>query len=117
MQSLPVLVALAALSASHFTAADAASKETQRSEMVRYADLDLNSTAGATTRYHRPRHAAADVCTEPTGGAEFAALPLFKHCVNRALSEAVATVDQPVVTAYAQAQGVDLAPHKNAQPN
>jgi UrcA family protein len=117
MKNLPVFMALAALSAGHFTAAHAAGNETQRSETVRYADLNLDSTAGASTLYQRLRHAAADVCTELTGDAEFAALPLYRYCLTRALSDAVATVNHPVVTAYAQTQGVELAPRKSSQPN
>jgi UrcA family protein len=89
----------------------------QRTETVRYADLDLNNHDGAVTLFRRLHSAAVDVCTEPTDASDPAALPLYQRCVDHAMGEAVSAVDQPGLTAYAQAHGVGLLARARARGN
>lgn len=64
---------------------------------VSYADLNLNSDAGISVLYKRLRHAARQVCgdwdtTSLSRGLATAA------CINKAMSEAVAQVNSPMLT-------------------
>lgn len=64
---------------------------------VRYGDLDLTSSAGAAALYQRIQGAARLAC-----GYEdhrLARLPYVNHCNNSAISDAVATVNSPLLTA------------------
>ena len=68
-----------------------------RSVTVRYADLDLSTSAGATTLYHRIRGAAKEVCG--TGGTSLVEIAQWHRCVKDAVSDAVHTVNSPQLTA------------------
>jgi UrcA family protein len=64
---------------------------------VNYADLNVNTAAGATILYQRIRHAADQVCPtfiERDLNSETAA----KACKARAIGEAVAAVNAPALT-------------------
>jgi UrcA family protein len=116
MRHLPIL-AFAAFAACPLLAAHAESTATRRTETVRYADLDLNNHEGAVTLFRRLHNAAADVCTSPADDTGHAAVPLYQRCVDHALGDAVSAVDQPALTAYAQAHGVPMPPRSGARPN
>jgi UrcA family protein len=64
---------------------------------VNYADLDLNSSAGASVLYHRIRAAADRVCTTP-GVRDLAEVARKEACMNRAVAEAVVSADSPRLT-------------------
>jgi UrcA family protein len=93
-RTFALVSALAVLGAS-----PALADETVRSVKVSYADLDLNTQAGAATLYGRIRAAAKQVC----GPDEWAyGHSTFKRCFNQALGNAVAKVNNPQLTALHQ---------------
>ena len=69
---------------------------------VRFADLDVTRTAGAAALYGRLTTAAKTVCA-PLEGRDLGSVARFGECVERAISAAVAKVDQPALTRYALA--------------
>ena len=116
MTKLPVLMAFAAIAALPVTATHADSNEIRRSETVRYGDLDLANQAGAVTLYRRLRVAAIDVCSNPSDG-RYSSIPDYQRCVEQAMGGAVASVDQPALTTYAQARGAVATSRKGGRPN
>ncbi|MGO9933728.1 MAG: UrcA family protein [Steroidobacteraceae bacterium] len=86
------------------TAAEASSASSQStthwvvSYPVRYSDLDLSKMKGAKTLYLRIRYAAETLCesTATWGKKEGEA------CVRKAVNDAVARVDAPLLTQYNQ---------------
>jgi len=70
-----------------------------RKEAVSYADLDLNSDAGAAVLVQRIKSAAKSVCApEPTGLAEQTA---YKSCLKTSVSHALARLNNAKVSALA----------------
>jgi UrcA family protein len=65
---------------------------------VRYSDLDVSKLTGAKTLYLRIRYAAETLCESAAtwGKKEGAA------CVRKAVDDAVARVDAPLLTQYSQ---------------
>ena len=65
---------------------------------VGYSDLDISTTKGAKTLYLRIRYAAETLCEGAAtwGKKEGAA------CVQKAVNDAVARVDAPLLTTYSQ---------------
>jgi UrcA family protein len=64
---------------------------------VKYADLNVDSAAGATVLYQRIRAAANEVC--PTSDTrDLAAQSAAKACRTHAIAEAVAAVRNPSLT-------------------
>jgi UrcA family protein len=78
-----------------------------RTETVRYGDLNLGKPEGAAALFRRLHNAAADVCGDPVED-RYSPVPRYQRCMNRAMGDAVVTVDEPALTAYAQARGVAL---------
>jgi UrcA family protein len=66
--------------------------------VVSYADLDLNSRAGAEVLYVRLRSAAREVCS-PFESSELSRHVAWQTCIDRSLSSAVAQLNKPLVTA------------------
>jgi UrcA family protein len=65
---------------------------------VRYSDLDLSKMKGAKTLYLRIRYAAETLCeSAATWGKKEG-----QACVNKAVNDAVARVDAPLLTQYSQ---------------
>jgi UrcA family protein len=64
---------------------------------VKYADLNLNSHAGAATLYGRIRHAAEQVCGD-TGSRQLEQAAVAKACVDRAIRTSVHAVNRPTLT-------------------
>jgi UrcA family protein len=65
---------------------------------VRYSDLDVSKLQGAKTLYLRIRYAAETLCeSAATWGKKEA-----EACVNKAVNDAVARVDAPLLTQYSQ---------------
>ena len=89
--------ALAVLSANPALAGDPA-----KSIKVGYGDLDLSTQAGAATLYNRIRGAARQVCGYE--GDSFADKAIWKSCFSGAIDNAVATVNNPRLTALHQGQ-------------
>jgi UrcA family protein len=70
-----------------------------RSVRVRFADLDLNSPAGAERLYRRLSIAARDVCGDESEIIDLRQIADIHACRNEALEGAVAGVDRPLLTA------------------
>lgn len=70
---------------------------------VKYGDLNLATTAGATALYQRIRGAADRVCGVPDT-QELARLARAKVCAAQTVAEAVAAVDAPVLTGVHEAR-------------
>lgn len=64
---------------------------------VNYADLNLNTTAGANVLYQRIRAAADKVCYV-NDGRDLGTIPAAKACRSRAIAEAVGTVHSALLT-------------------
>jgi UrcA family protein len=65
---------------------------------VRYSDLDVSTTKGARTLYLRIRYAAETLCeSAATWGKKEG-----QACVNKAVNDAVARINAPVLTQYSQ---------------
>jgi len=58
---------------------------------VRYSDLNLGTQAGATALYNRIRHAAEEICGDPSS-RQLADAAAAKACVARAISSSVHSV-------------------------
>jgi UrcA family protein len=86
------------------TAAEAPSASTQSATQwsvsypVGYSDLDVSKIKGAKTLYLRIRYAAETLCVSAaTWGKKEG-----EACVNKAVNDAVARVDAPLLTQYSQ---------------
>jgi UrcA family protein len=64
---------------------------------VNYADLNVNSTAGAKVLYQRIRAAADKVC-DVYGDRDLGTMAAAKACKTHAIAEAVGTVHSPMLT-------------------
>ena len=67
---------------------------------VRYGELDLDSAAGIAVLYTRLQAAAEKVCGSRFRPGTLVVSASFGTCVAEALTQAVAAVDRPAVTAY-----------------
>jgi UrcA family protein len=91
----PVIGAAAFVAAACLTGSAFAHDET-----VRYSDLDINTTAGATTLYQRIVGAASTVCGEQGVGID--ARRHWTVCFQSAVSYAVDQVHSPLLTSIAR---------------
>jgi UrcA family protein len=89
------ILGLAVLSAAHATEA------APKSRTVQFADLDLNNAAGAATLFNRIKGAALAVCESHRGGMTLRDQDRHADCMKSAVSNAVARVDEPMLTQYA----------------
>ena len=69
----------------------------ERSETVKFSDLNLSSPAGVEALYGRIHAAARRVCDQPAG--EQAAV---KGCMTKAENGAIGKVNLPLLTAFYQ---------------
>ena len=93
-----ILTSALALSAQSALAADVID-DSARHVDVHFADLDLSRTDGAAVLYRRLRLAAQTVCPD-FDSPELARAARAKDCISEAISNAVAQVNRPVLTAY-----------------
>ena len=68
---------------------------------VKYGDLNLGTTAGATVLYQRIRGAADGVCGVPDT-RDLARIAQAKACAAHTVAEAVAAVNAPLLTGVYQ---------------
>jgi UrcA family protein len=74
--------------------------------LVKYGDLNVSSTAGATVLYNRIRTAAEQVC-RPLDNRDFAFKRLKEACIHNAIADAVTKVNQPALfSVYSAKNGV-----------
>ncbi len=67
---------------------------------VTFADLDLQSGAGAATLYSRIRIAARQVCAPSFVGRQWDLIKSTRSCIETAITRAVADVNAPTLTSY-----------------
>jgi UrcA family protein len=70
---------------------------------VHFGELNLGQPEGAAALYRRIRVAAERVCGEPRLTGSRMVQPDWRACVAQAVSQAVATLDRPTLTAYYRA--------------
>ncbi len=87
------LVSLAIMSPSY------AADESPEPRTVQFADLDLSKEEGAAALFLRIRRAARTVC-ERHNSRELARQRRYIDCIDFAISNAVARVDEPMLTEY-----------------
>jgi UrcA family protein len=90
-----ILASLACLSGAAPVLANAPAET--RSVSVRYADLDLASAAGAAALYQRLQGAARVVCGH--ADQNLAVLRYVNRCKHSAISDAVSSVNAPLLRA------------------
>ncbi len=93
----PIVAYAAALWIACGVLAPSAHASDERSETVKFADLNLTSSEGVQALYGRIHAAAHRVCSQPAG--EQAAV---NRCVRKSEADAVAKVDVPLLTAFYQ---------------
>jgi UrcA family protein len=93
-----LLTSLAGLSLAMQAMAD--SPDAIRTVTVKYADLNISTIEGATALYQRLKGAARRVCSN-ADTAPFAAFA-YRGCYVKALNDAVAKVNNPMLTALNQ---------------
>ena len=89
--------AMAMVLACVLVASNARAGDQPRSETVKFADLDLSTSAGAQELYGRIHRAAVRVCDTP--GSELGAAVA---CMRDAESKAIGKVNSPLLTAFYQ---------------
>jgi len=95
----PLRIAAAALL---FTALTAGAQAADVPQVhVKYADLNVASSAGAAVLYQRIRSAADQVCGVP-GNRDLARIEPAKACAAQAIAAAVAAVNSPALTSMYQ---------------
>lgn len=91
--------AAAVLFTSAFAAPALANDFTPATQVVRTADLNLSSKAGADRMLMRIRHAARAVCGVDGGIASLTQYSRGRACVRETVANAVSRLNQPMVTA------------------
>jgi UrcA family protein len=79
-----------------------------RSEVVKYNDLNLSTTSGAQQLYTRLKVASSRVCRDVVTSSGLPALIDRAQCAAELLDTAVKDVNKPVLTALHQGRPVDL---------
>ena len=67
-------------------------------QVVKFADLDLNSLAGAAALYRRIESAAQEVCGDPHRGRDLLSAIRFNSCREQAIERAVNSVNSAVLS-------------------
>jgi UrcA family protein len=94
-------------------AADASAADLPQSLSVHYADLNLDRPADVATLYHRIAAAAEYICRPRLLTGQHLPEPGYQVCFNDAVTQAVARVDRPALSAYHQ-QRLELGPQRAA---
>jgi UrcA family protein len=102
--TLALMAAMGLGMAAHSTHAD----EAVRQRVVRYADLNTNTPAGAVVLYRRITRAATEVCEQANSGDLHVAAAM-KDCQVHAIRAAVMAVKNPMLTRQYEAAN-HLAP-------
>jgi len=100
---------LGVLAASFAAVCGAAGSAGEPQSIVKYADLDISTSQGATVLYNRIRSASEGLCA-PLNGGDLDSKFRAKACVQRAIDGAVAKVNRPALYA------VYAAKHEVQQP-
>ncbi len=103
MKTITLITSALLLSASILSVAQAAAPSDVATAVVKFGELDVNSTAGKQQLYRRLNQAAHTVCRalDPNeSGAKYLSAPRYKACIEQAVSGATAKIDRPEFSAY-----------------
>jgi UrcA family protein len=102
----------AALTSSIATVSFASDSPDALQVKVKYADLNVSTTSGATSLYNRIRSAADSVCNpfRPLNPADLAARKVFTDCMHKAMSNAINEVNEPALFTVANAKAGTAKP-------
>jgi len=117
MRSKSVMLLMTTLATLASPLANADSRVTMESEVVRYDDLRLISSVGAAVLYGRLRVAADRVCGGPLDGKPIGEATRIRNCVANALAKAVVQVDEPLLTQYHESKLARTTPNHTTAPN
>ena len=73
--------------------------------IVKYADLDVSTTEGATELYGRIRSAATHVCSSFDRPLDLNSQALKADCIGHAIADGVAAVNEPALFMVHEANG------------
>ena len=96
---LPLAAALAATGLAFSGQASATTRDTPRSVIVKYGDLDLGTKNGVAALHSRLDRAARQVCS-PLDSRVLGLREKFDECVSGAVADAVRTVANPNLSLY-----------------
>lgn len=101
------LIATAVFSAlaSGFGAVAAAADGPQPTARVKYGDLNVSTTEGATELYGRIRSAATHVCSSFDRPLDLNSQALRADCIGQAVANGVATLNEPALFMVYKANG------------
>jgi UrcA family protein len=94
---------VSALISSYSSIASAAEGTESLQKTVKYADVSVASSQGATTLYNRIRIASEEVCA-PLDHGDLSSKMHAKACMQKATADAVSKVNQPALTAVYNAR-------------
>jgi UrcA family protein len=105
MKTFALITTALALSGSMLSVAQAASPSDVPTAVVKFADLDTTRAEGKEALYRRLHQAARSVCSslDPSGSVARLA-PLYKACIDQAVSGAVAKINRPDFADYVAAR-------------
>lgn len=86
----------------------------QLSTTVNYAELDLSEPQAIEILHRRLSNAAEQVCA-PLEGRELWKLREHRQCVSGALSQAIESIDRPMLTEYHQQKNGSVVPRVAAR--
>jgi UrcA family protein len=103
MKSLTLVTAALVLSGSILSVANASPPSDVPTAVVKFGDLDATRPAGKEELYRRLTQAAHTVCRSLEPGdsrANLQLIPLYKACIDQAVSGAVVQINLPDFTDY-----------------
>jgi UrcA family protein len=104
MKTFTLITTALFLSGSILTVVEAASpSEVLATAVVKFGDLDATRPAAMEELYQRLTRAAHSVCRswDPSGSvAQSQLTPLYKACIEQAVSDAVSQINRPTFTDY-----------------
>lgn len=112
---LVLSLACAAAYADSTPYADTTSLLRPHSEVVRFADLNLNQPRDLARLFNRVISAADKVCGSRSFAGHYNKAADYESCYSDTISHAVTHIDRPSVTAYFQRRSADWAPRKLAE--
>jgi UrcA family protein len=103
MKSVTFITTAVVLSGSILAVAQAALPSDVPNAVVEFGDLNVTRPAGKEELYRRLTRAARSVCRslDPSeSGAKLQLMPMYKACLDQAVSGAVAQINRPEFTDY-----------------
>jgi UrcA family protein len=108
MKSFTLIATALVLSGSILSVAKAAQPSDAPTTVVKFGDLDAKRPAGKEELYRRLTRAAHSVCRaldpNESGATNLQLIPVYKSCIDQAVSGAVAKINLPEFTDYVAAR-------------